>query len=50
VGRSLLYPPDGDVARAVDAAAGILAAAADSTGVGSPGVGATGDGVMGGER
>jgi hypothetical protein len=28
VGRSLLYPPDGDVARAVDAAADILAAAA----------------------
>ena len=29
VGRSLLYPPDGDVARAVDAAADILAEAAD---------------------
>ena len=27
VGRSLLYPPDGDVARAVDAAADILAKA-----------------------
>ncbi len=28
VGRSLLYPPDGDVAAAVDAAAGVLRAAA----------------------
>jgi hypothetical protein len=25
VGRTLLYPPDGDVAAAVDAAAGVLA-------------------------
>jgi hypothetical protein len=32
VGRSLLYPPDGDVARAVDAAAGLLGTGRDSVG------------------